>query len=694
MEDYGISVYDAQGSMLGMSEIAGQLEAAFIGKTDAERDSTLATIFGSDAVRAASVLYNQGADGIQAWIDKTNDAGYAAITAAIKLDNLAGDMEYLQGSIDTALIQAGSGANEVLREMTQRATDLVDWFGALPAPIISTGMAIATTVGGFTLLGGLLLVGATRVGDMRRNLITLNTEMPKTAKFATGAAKGLGAIAALATVATVLSAIATAGFKGAAGLEETAKAAKSLEGLDTLFADLDGASEVEDLGSALDVVLGDDMNSKINRFVSGVNQAFGGPIQDGVKATRDQFAGLDMNLKALVEGGAADTAAEQFERMAQAALAQGYSIEQVKEMFPQYEDALIGASEAQEGGAASAEKNAKQLEVLAGKAQSAEVDIDALADAIRGFGSAQLNVNSATREFEASIDALTESVIANGVSLDVSTEQGRSNQGALDAIAQSALGAAAAILEQTGSQEDASAAVARGRDELIRSLEQFGITGAAAQKYADDLGLIPGSVSTAVGLTGIPEAQTEIDSFIDRNNGATIYMTASVQTKFDSAFALPGAGLSSSGSGVLKKADGGTIWGPGTAWSDTAGIYALSTGEEVVSNKYGQADKHRTTLKAINGGASIDDLRGMLSGAFADGGTAGRVSAYDPAVYAGAYASEGRSFSPGTGGGWGGASSATSTTTLAMVINPQPRQSEREIGQAAADWQTARLRGL
>jgi hypothetical protein len=35
-----------------------------------------------------------------------------------------------------------------------------------------------------------------------------------------------------------------------------------------------------------------------------------------------------------------------------------------------------------------------------------------------------------------------------------------------------------------------------------------------------------------------------------------------------------------------------------------------------------------------------------------------------------------------------------SGNTLHTHVYPQPRQSEREIGQAAADWQTARLRGL
>ena len=67
-------------------------------------------IFGSDAVRAANVLYEQGTAGIKKWTEKVNDAGYAAETAAMKQDNLAGDIEKLAGSIDSVFLKSGSGA--------------------------------------------------------------------------------------------------------------------------------------------------------------------------------------------------------------------------------------------------------------------------------------------------------------------------------------------------------------------------------------------------------------------------------------------------------------------------------------------------------------------------------------------------------------------------------------------------------
>ena len=109
MEELGIQAYDAQGNFVGMASVAEQLKVAFEGKTQAERDSALATIFGSDAIRAASVLYEQGGEGVREWTAKVNDAGYAAETAATQLDNLTGDLEALRGSLETALIGSGEG---------------------------------------------------------------------------------------------------------------------------------------------------------------------------------------------------------------------------------------------------------------------------------------------------------------------------------------------------------------------------------------------------------------------------------------------------------------------------------------------------------------------------------------------------------------------------------------------------------
>lgn len=155
MDRYNISAFDAQGNFVGMTELAGQLEQGLGKLTDEQRAVALETIFGSDAVRAASIIYDNGAEGIAKWTENVNDAGYAAETAEIKLDNLSGDLEALGGSLETALIGTGSGAQGPLRSLTQTLTDVVNAYNNL-GDAAKSGVAI--TLGATAALGGGLFV--------------------------------------------------------------------------------------------------------------------------------------------------------------------------------------------------------------------------------------------------------------------------------------------------------------------------------------------------------------------------------------------------------------------------------------------------------------------------------------------------------------------------------------------------------
>jgi TP901 family phage tail tape measure protein len=142
MSDLGINMYDSNGNMLSMAGIADQLKTHMSGLTQEQRNAALATIFGSDAVRAANVLYKEGASGINDWTAKVNDSGYAAKQAAALQDNLAGDLEKLGGSFDTLMISLGSGAQGPLRDLVQMLGGIVDgitWvvdaFSSLPGPV-------------------------------------------------------------------------------------------------------------------------------------------------------------------------------------------------------------------------------------------------------------------------------------------------------------------------------------------------------------------------------------------------------------------------------------------------------------------------------------------------------------------------------------------------------------------------------
>ena len=152
MAEYGISLYNAEGKFKGITAVAGDLKRGLQNLTPAQRDAALATIFGSDAVRAANVLYTQGQEGIQGWIDKTNDAGYAASTAAIQQNNLAGDIEKLGGAIDTIILSSSGGLSDFFRGLVQMATGLLDFMGKLPPSFLAVNLTVVGLTG-VALLG-------------------------------------------------------------------------------------------------------------------------------------------------------------------------------------------------------------------------------------------------------------------------------------------------------------------------------------------------------------------------------------------------------------------------------------------------------------------------------------------------------------------------------------------------------------
>ena len=170
MRDLGIEVYDAQGEFVGMSSLAGQLQRSLGGLTQEQRDAAMAVIFGADAVRGANVLYKIGSAGVDEYTKAVTDAGAANRMASTMMDNLAGDLEKLKGSLETALIQGGSSATGVLRGMTQAATGTIDVFSALPGPVQSGITVVAGLAGAVTLLGGAMMVAVPKVQEYKSAL--------------------------------------------------------------------------------------------------------------------------------------------------------------------------------------------------------------------------------------------------------------------------------------------------------------------------------------------------------------------------------------------------------------------------------------------------------------------------------------------------------------------------------------------
>ena len=180
MSELGFSAYDAQGNFIGLAGLAGELQSSLKDMTVEQRNAAMATLFGSDAVRGAAVLYEQGAAGVQEFVAAVNDQGAAARTSAQLMDNLRGDIEEFSGSVETALIEFGENAQAPLRSLTQTATGMVNALADLPEGAQTAAVGFGGLASAAGLIGGGFLVAAPRIVQTKDALDALSKTMPKT----------------------------------------------------------------------------------------------------------------------------------------------------------------------------------------------------------------------------------------------------------------------------------------------------------------------------------------------------------------------------------------------------------------------------------------------------------------------------------------------------------------------------------
>jgi TP901 family phage tail tape measure protein len=401
MDELGISAYDASGNFVGITKLAGQLQTRLGTLTPELRANALAQIFGSDAVRSANVLYEQGAAGIQGWIDKTNDAGYAAETARIKTDNLAGDVERLTGSLQTLAIESGSGANSGLRVLTKTAGALVDQFGQLPPVIGSTVTVAAGLTGGALLLGVGMLKARKATSDMMDELRQVGPRGERAAagleKTRKGAARAAVAFVAFEAASAAVSAMQDdlnpqidALAKGLVDFGNSGKlAGESSRLLGSDLSDLEGSFKF----------LADGDNSRraaVKSLQSGFEALVPGlaGTNESLARTKERVSATDRALSQLVQGGNAGEAKAAFDRLARTLAVNGVSLEEFRKQFPAYAASLEVAGAASTGAAGKANALGNSLDGAKGAQKEFTSATDASTAAVKGQREALIDLSS------------------------------------------------------------------------------------------------------------------------------------------------------------------------------------------------------------------------------------------------------------------------------------------------------------
>lgn len=153
MARLGLTFYDATGQFVGMEAVSRRLQNALGHMSDEERNAAIQVLFGSDAQRAANIVYRAGPKTIRDYTKATEERGAAERMANAQMKGLPGALERAKGSLETAALVFGEALAPAIVTVAGAVEGLANGFTMLP-PEIQTTIAV---VGGLVALGGPML---------------------------------------------------------------------------------------------------------------------------------------------------------------------------------------------------------------------------------------------------------------------------------------------------------------------------------------------------------------------------------------------------------------------------------------------------------------------------------------------------------------------------------------------------------
>lgn len=191
MKDLGVSFLNQDGSVKSLGEVIEILQDKMSGLTDAERIKALKDMFGVEGMRAASTLLDLNADGWTKLNKQVEKGGVAGELADARMSGLAGAIEQMKGSIDTAFLMVGDRLTPATKAVTGFITNFVNGFAALSPQtqtfIVNLGLVLAAVgpvlifVGKLTTAIGAIIPVLAKIGPaftaVKTAMLALNAAM-------------------------------------------------------------------------------------------------------------------------------------------------------------------------------------------------------------------------------------------------------------------------------------------------------------------------------------------------------------------------------------------------------------------------------------------------------------------------------------------------------------------------------------
>lgn len=162
VNDLGISITNADGTMKPLSQTMVELREKFAGLTEEQKAQYAAMLAGQEGMSGLLAIVNASDEDFQKLTDEINNAnGAAEDMASVMMDNTAGAVEQLKGALESAGILIGEKLTPYIRQLAEWITGLVEKFNNLSAEqqdqIVKWGLI-------FAAVGPILLVMSRLIG--------------------------------------------------------------------------------------------------------------------------------------------------------------------------------------------------------------------------------------------------------------------------------------------------------------------------------------------------------------------------------------------------------------------------------------------------------------------------------------------------------------------------------------------------
>lgn len=278
MESMGFKAYGADGKMKSLSTLITDLDKSTANMTTQQKENTIATLFGQEAMSGILTLIKSGSSGLDELTDSyKNSEGAAKEMAKTMQDNAKSSVEQMVGSLETAAIKVEESFAPMITELANHIGDLADQFSKLTpeqqmfyVKMLAGAAAIGPVlkgIGGLTSgISGLLKIGG-KIGTL----------------FGVESMAATGGVGGLATGLSALTPaiIPVAAAFGTLGLAMAAISTSNKQMQDKLSSTTDGMSDWE---KAINGMTGYTFKSKKELQDLGIEyKEFGDNISDNFK---------------------------------------------------------------------------------------------------------------------------------------------------------------------------------------------------------------------------------------------------------------------------------------------------------------------------------------------------------------------------------------------------------------------------